>query len=127
MLKGLKPTFVVVQTSANHQTASAATRLVHAQLKVTSIHGIWTCSTNQVKEPNLCAQIHHVVDSLSWTAGIVRKQQYHTLSGWVHHKAMDTCRKHTIMTFVTHTYFGSIGCIVHGGNAVLLLVVPHEI
>ena len=35
MLKGAKPTFVLVQSSANHQTASAATRLVHAQLKVT--------------------------------------------------------------------------------------------
>ena len=35
VLKGAKPTFVLVQSSANHQTASAATRLVHAQLKVT--------------------------------------------------------------------------------------------
>ncbi|DBA87767.1 TPA: hypothetical protein ACH3X1_004768 [Trebouxia sp. C0004] len=36
VLKGAKPTFVVVQSSANHQTASAATRLVHAQLKALS-------------------------------------------------------------------------------------------
>ncbi|KAL0052243.1 hypothetical protein WJX82_010539 [Trebouxia sp. C0006] len=36
MLKGAKPTFVLVQSSANHQTASAATRLVHAQLKALS-------------------------------------------------------------------------------------------
>ena len=34
---------------------------------------------------------------------------------------------HTIMAFVTHTYVRSIGCTVHGGDAVLLLVVPHEI
>ncbi|KAL0024335.1 hypothetical protein WJX79_010875 [Trebouxia sp. C0005] len=36
VLKGAKPTFVIVQSSANHQTASAATRLVHAQLKALS-------------------------------------------------------------------------------------------
>lgn len=36
VLKGVKPSFVVVQTSANHQTASAAMRLMQAQLKALS-------------------------------------------------------------------------------------------
>ena len=34
VLKGAKPTFLTMQTSANHQAASAASRLLHAQLKV---------------------------------------------------------------------------------------------
>lgn len=85
VLKGAKPTFVIVQSSANHQTASAATRLVHAQLKVTP----------ESRMPAIAHKYDINSYSMMESTGPVRQQQSYPLSGGLHHKALDPCGKYT--------------------------------
>ena len=95
VLKGAKPTFVLVQSSANHQTASAATRLVHAQLKVTPdsrmpaiAHKYCINSDSMTMKTTVCLSM------FAQSAGPVRQQQSYPLSCGLHHKTLDPCSKY---------------------------------